>query len=67
MNDSWIKVYTSSDFFKSELVRQFLVDNDIEAVILDKKGYPYLIGEVEVFVQPEHSKNASELIAQNNL
>jgi hypothetical protein len=67
MNDSWIKVYTSTDFFKSELVRQFLVDNEIEAVILDKKGYPYNIGPVEVYVQPEVSDRALELITQNDL
>ena len=67
MNDNWVKIYTSTDFFKSELVRQFLIDNDIDAVILDKKGYPYNIGPVEVYVQPEVSNQALELISQNDL
>ncbi|MBC8051563.1 MAG: hypothetical protein H7Y13_00705 [Sphingobacteriaceae bacterium] len=67
MNDSWVKIYTSKDFFKSEMVRQFLVDNNIEAVILNKQGYPYNIGEIEVYVQPLFSLQAIELIAQNDL
>ena len=67
MNDSWVKVYTSTDFFKSEMVRQFLIDNEIEAVILNKQGYPYNIGNVEVYVQPALSQEALELIAQHNL
>jgi hypothetical protein len=67
MNDNWKKVFTSSDFFKSEMVRQFLVDNNIEAVILNKQGYPYQIGEVEVYVQDDLLDKAAELIAQNEL
>jgi hypothetical protein len=67
MNDNWKKVFTSSDFFKSEMVRQFLVDNNIEAVILNKQGYPYQIGEVEVYVQEDLLDKAAELIAQNEL
>ena len=67
MNDSWVKVYSSTDFFKSEMVKQFLVDNEIEAVILNKQGYPYNIGQVEVYVQPGLSQQALELIGQHNL
>lgn len=65
MDDSWVKVYTSSDFFKSEMVRQFLIENDIEAVILNKQGYPYNIGEIEVYVQPAIAPKAKELITES--
>ena len=67
MNEDWNKVYTSSDFFKSELVRQFLVEHEIEAVILNKQGYPYQIGEVEVYVNPAVFQEAVELIGKNDL
>ena len=62
MNENWIKVYTSADFFKSELVRQHLIENDIEAVLINKQGYPYNIGNVEVYVQPEQSQAALQLV-----
>ena len=65
MDDSWVKVYTSSDFFKSEMVRQLLIENDIEAVILNKQGYPYNIGEIEVYVQPTVVQKAKELITES--
>ena len=67
MDDSWVKVYTSSDFFKSEMIRQFLVENEIEAVILNKQGYPYNIGEIEVYVQPTLVQQAKELIAKSEI
>jgi hypothetical protein len=67
MNDSWVKIFTSSDFFKSEMVRQVLIDNEIDAVILNKQGYPYNIGQVEVYVQPDYFQPAIELIVKNDL
>jgi hypothetical protein len=67
MNDSWVKIYTSADFFKSEMVRQVLIDHEIDAVILNKQGYPYNIGQVEVYVQPDLFQSALELIVKNDL
>ena len=67
MNEDWNKVYTSTDFFKSELVRQHLIENGSDAVILNKQGYPYQIGEIEVYVMPDHFKRATELIIESDL
>ncbi|WP_207429564.1 putative signal transducing protein [Pedobacter sp. SYSU D00535] len=68
MNTEWIKVYSSNDFYKSELVRQVLVDHEIEAVLLDKQGYPYKVfGYVEVHVSPANAEKALEIINTNEL
>ena len=67
MDENWVKVYTSSDFFKVELARQFLIDNEIDAVLINKQGYPYNIGEVELYVQPENTGKAGQLIQQHAL
>lgn len=64
---NWIKIYSSQDFFKAELVRQVLIDHDIEAVLLDKKGYPYNIGEVEVHIPQNHFQKSLEIIIRNEL
>ncbi len=67
MEAGWIKIYTSSDFFKSELVRQILTDHSIEAIILDKQGFPYLFGEVEVYIHADNFQQALEVIIQHEL
>lgn len=67
MSEDWIKIYTSHDFYKSELVRQVLIDNEIEAVLLDKQGFPYKIGEIEVFIHKTNFQKAIELIIKNEL
>ena len=67
MEQNWIKIYTSHDFFKSEIVRQILIDNEIEAVIIDKQGFPYQFGEVEVYIHQDNFQQAIELIVKQEL
>ena len=67
MKQDWIKIYTSHDFYKSELVRQALIDNEIDAVIMNKQGFPYQIGEVEVYINGSFFQQAIEVIIKNGL
>ncbi|WP_395802404.1 putative signal transducing protein [Daejeonella sp.] len=67
MEADWIKVYTSADFFKSELVRQVLIDHEIDAIIINKQGFPYRIGEVEVYIHESNLANAKSIITENEL
>lgn len=67
MNDKWIKIYTSHQFFKSEMVKQILIDNGIEAVIMNKQDTAYKFGEVEVHIPEGDYSNALEIIVGNEL
>ncbi|TKC00666.1 putative signal transducing protein [Pedobacter cryophilus] len=67
MNSEWVKVYASNQFFKSEIVRQVLVDNEIEAVIINKQDSSYKFGEVEVHVRETDFQKASKIILTNDL
>ena len=67
METGWVKIYTSADFFKSELVRQVLTDHEIEAIIINKQGFPYRIGEVEVYIHEDDFQKALEIIIKNEL
>ena len=67
MEAGWIKIYTSADFFKSELVRQVLIDHEIEAILINKQGFPYRIGEVEIYIHKDSFQKALEIIMENEL
>ncbi|MEO8793839.1 MAG: hypothetical protein ABI390_00160 [Daejeonella sp.] len=67
MEQGWVKIYTSHDFFKSEIVRQVLIDHEMEAILMDKQGFPYKIGEVEVYIHQDNFHKAIELIVKNDL
>ena len=55
MND-WKKIYESTNPFKAELAKAFLVDeHQIDAVVISKRDSSYLIGLCEVYV---HLQNA---------
>jgi uncharacterized protein (DUF1919 family) len=67
MEAGWVKIYTSADFFKSEIVKQVLIDHEIETIIINKQGFPYRIGEVEVYIHEDDFQKALEIIVKNDL
>ena len=52
---------------KSEIVRQVLVDHEIEAVLMNKQDTAYKFGEVEVYIHQSDFDKALEIIIQNDL
>jgi len=61
--ENWTCVYTTDQMNKAELVKEYLANENIEAVIFDKKDSAYTIfGDVELLVQPEDENMATELI-----
>jgi uncharacterized protein (DUF1919 family) len=67
MEQGWVKIYTSPDFFKSEIVRQVLTDHELGAILINKQGFPYRIGEVEVYIHPDNFQQAIEIIVHGEL
>lgn len=67
MENGWLKIYTSSEYYKAEIVRQVLAENEIEAVLMNKQDSQYRFGEVEVYIQKEHFDDALEIIIKNEL
>ncbi len=63
MEKDWIKVYTTNDAMKADLVKDLLENNDIPAVVLNKKEtLTVIIGYAEVYVEREDAVKAINLI-----
>jgi len=61
--ENWKCVYTTDQAYKAELVKAYLANEDIEALVFNKKDSAYIIfGDVEVYVQPDDENMATELI-----
>lgn len=67
MEKNWVKIYTSNDFYKAEIVRQVLIDHEIEAVMMNKQDTSYKFGEVQVHIPNIHFEEALEIILKNDL
>jgi hypothetical protein len=51
MENNWVKVYTTQDPITAEIIKQGLLENDIAAVIMNKKDSSYQVfGMVDVMV-----------------
>ena len=63
MDYNWIKIYTSTDPFKIELLKGFLDQNNIVAMSINKKDSSYLaFGEIELLVEAKDVMKAKILI-----
>jgi len=62
MEGKWIRVYSSSDAFRVEMLRGLLAEKDIEGIIVNKKDSAYLFGEVELYVNVEDAFMANQII-----
>ncbi|MBO9152967.1 putative signal transducing protein [Chitinophaga sp. GCM10012297] len=66
MEKDWVKVFASNVSFESEIIKGMLIENEIEAVIVNRQDSSFvtmLPGMDEVYVHNSNEAKAKELIA----
>ena len=63
MNNDWVKVYSTTDTFKAEIIKQMLLSNDIEAVVMNQKDSSYNFGFAEIYTKDIHVSKAKKIIS----
>jgi len=64
--ENWKCVYTTDQEYQAELVMGCLTNENIEALIFNKKDSAYTIyGDVEVYVNPEDETKAIALLKEH--
>ena len=63
-----IKIFTTNNLNKAEIIKQMLEENNINVVILNKQDSSYLMfGYIEIYINKEQEKEAKLLLEiQNN-
>lgn len=68
MEKNWVKIYSSSDYYQSEMVKQALIGNYIDSVILNKQASSHrAFGEIEVYIHQKDFSKAIEIIILNQI
>lgn len=68
MEKGWIKIFTSSDFYRSEIIKQVLCENEIDAVLLNRQASSHrAFGNVEVYIHQENFSRAIEVMILNQV
>jgi len=64
MEKEWKKIYTGTDFFRVEIIRQVLAEHDIDAVVMNKQDSSYRFGQIELYVHKEREADALGVIEE---
>jgi hypothetical protein len=68
IGDGWIKVYSSTQVFKVELMKGVLENNGMDAVIVNRQDSSYLtFGEIELYTLKIYANKAIGIIASINV
>ena len=66
MEKDWIRIFTSTNFYQSEIVKQMLVENHIASVLINKQDSAHCnFGNIEVYIHQEDFSKAIEIIILN--
>ena len=61
--DNWICIYTTNQLNQAEMMKNYLIEENIEAVVMNKKDSAYTVfNDVELYVPSEDENLAAELI-----
>lgn len=64
MEKDWKKIYTGTNFYKVELIRQVLEDREISAVVMNKQDSSYKFGQIELYVHERDVEGAKAIIEE---
>ena len=68
MEKNWVKIYTSSDYYQAEIIKQVLIEHEIGAVLLNRQSSSHRsFGNIEVYIHQEHFSQAIELMVMNQI
>jgi hypothetical protein len=68
MEKNWVKIFTSTNFYQSEMVKQALAGNFIDTVLLNKQDSSHRsFGDIEVYIRQEDFSDAIEIIVLNQI
>jgi hypothetical protein len=68
MEKNWVKIFTSTNFYQSEIVKQVLTGYQIDAVLLNRQASSHqAFGDIEVYVHQENFSEAIEIMILNQI
>lgn len=62
MEEGWTMVYSTADPVKMEICKSVLEEENIRAVIINKKDSSYLFGESELYVNTDDALAAVQIL-----
>lgn len=65
--DNWVSVFTTTELFVAERMKEVLTESGIPAVVLNQRDSSYLtFGDINVMVNKEDQEKAEQVIKSYN-
>jgi hypothetical protein len=65
MYTDWVIVFSTTQLYEAEIVKNILAENSIECITMNKRDSVYMFGEVEVYVTTDQVLQAKQIIARH--
>jgi len=66
MEKNWICIYSTSTLYIAEMAKDLLHEEEIDAVIINKKDSNYQFGVLEIYVERNNAVKAKHVLADIN-
>lgn len=68
MEKNWMKIFSTTNYYQAEMVKQALIGHHIGSVLINKQDTAYrTFGEIEVYIHQEDFSDAIEIIILNQI
>jgi transcription antitermination factor NusA-like protein len=66
MEKDWVKIFTSTNYYQSEIIKQMLMEHQITSVLINKQDSSHrTFGNIEVYIHQDDFSKAIEIIILN--
>ncbi|MGD2033747.1 MAG: DUF2007 domain-containing protein [Bacteroidales bacterium] len=62
MEKNWVCIFSTSTLYRAEIAKDLLHDNDVDAVIINKKDSNYQFGILEVYVERNNAIRSKHIL-----
>jgi hypothetical protein len=68
MEKNWVRIFTTFNYYQAEIVKQVLIENEIDTVLLNKQDSSHrTFGDIEVYIHQQDFSNAIEIMILNQI
>ena len=68
MEKSWVRIFKTFNYYQAEIVKQVLIENEIDSVLLNKQDSSHrTFGDIEVYIHQQDFSNAIEIMILNQI
>lgn len=68
MEKNWVRIFKTFNYYQAEIVKQMLIENQIESVLLNKQDSSHrTFGDIEVYIHQQDFSSAIEVMILNQI